>query len=165
MECKMRNLVIAIVCFIIAMLCVVNMSFAAKAFFIIPMQGGSPNFGEMVEYKGFVLIGQIKGYGCYQISGTQAELDIIATKKDVVLLGSKSKTALEQKVPLATVSKVDTFLKAQSIPVSVSVNRSNNDVILDIAKKFEPLVKSLNDHYIQGLPEDEKQGVINEKVK
>ena len=39
----MRNLVIAIVCFIIAVLCVVNMSFAAKAYFIVPMQGGSPN--------------------------------------------------------------------------------------------------------------------------
>jgi glucan phosphoethanolaminetransferase (alkaline phosphatase superfamily) len=43
MECKMRNLVIAIVCFLVALLCIAGMSFAAKAFFIIPMQGGSPN--------------------------------------------------------------------------------------------------------------------------
>jgi hypothetical protein len=26
------------------------------------------------------------------------------------------------------------------------------------------LVKTLNDHYIRGLPEDETKGVINEKI-
>jgi len=165
MECKMRNLVIAIVCFIIAVLCVVNMSFAAKAFFIIPMQGGSPNFGEIVKYQGYVLIGETKGYGMYQISGEQKDLDNIAEMKDVVLLGGKSKTALDAKPTAATVTKVDSFLKAQSIAVAVTADKKSSDMILDIAKKFEPLVKSLDDHYIQGLPEDEKQGVINEKVK
>ena len=161
----MRNLVIAIVCFIIAVLCVVNMSFAAKAFFIIPMQGGSPNFGEIVKYQGYVLIGETKGYGMYQISGEQKDLDNIAEMKDVVLLGGKSKTALDAKPTAATVTKVDSFLKAQSIAVAVTADKKSSDMILDIAKKFEPLVKSLDDHYIQGLPEDEKQGVINEKVK
>ena len=161
----MRNLVIAIVCFIIAVLCVVNMSFAAKAFFIIPMQGGSPNFGEIVKYQGSVLIGETKGYGMYQISGEQKDLDKIATLKNVVLLGAKTDTALKEKMSSTTVSKVDAFMKEKSIPVTVTAARDNGDVILDIAKKFEPLVKSLNDHYIQGLPEDEKQGVINEKVK
>ena len=160
----MRNLVIAIVCFIIAVLCVVNMSFAAKAYFIVPMQGGSPMLGE-AKYKGYVLVGETKGYGMYQISGEQKELDIIAEMKDVVLLGGKSKTALDAKPTAATVTKVDSFLKAQSIAVAVTADKKSSDMILDIAKKFEPLVKSLDDHYIQGLPEDEKQGVINEKVK
>jgi len=164
MECKMRNLVIAIVCFIIAVLCVVNMSFAAKAFFIIPMQGGSPNFGEIVKYQGYVLIGETKGYGMYQISGEQKDLDNIAEMKDVVLLGGKSKTALDAKPTAATVTKVDSFLKAQSIAVAVTADKKSSDMILDIAKKFEPLVKSLDDHYIHGLPEDEAGG-INEKVK
>ena len=159
----MRNLVIAIVCFLIAVLCVVNMSFAAKAFFIIPMQGGSPMLGE-AKYKGYVLIGETKGYGMYQISGEQKDLDNIATLKNVVLLGAKTDTALKEKMSSTTVSKVDAFMKEKSIPVTVTAARDNNDVILDIAKKFEPLVKSLNDHYIQGLPEDEAGG-INEKVK
>jgi len=161
----MRNLVIAIVCFLIAVFCIAGMSFAAKAFFIIPMQGGSPNFDEIVKYQGYVLIGETKGYGMYQISGEQKELDIIAEMKDVVLLGGKSKTALDAKPTAATVTKVDSFLKAQSIAVAVTADKKSSDMILDIAKKFEPLVKSLDDHYIQGLPEDEKQGVINEKVK
>ena len=161
----MRNLVIAIVCFLIAVFCIAGMSFAAKAFFIIPMQGGSPNFGEIVKYQGYVLIGETKGYGMYQISGEQKDLDNIAEMKDVVLLGGKSKTALDAKPTAATVTKVDSFLKAQSIAVAVTADKKSSDMILDIAKKFEPLVKSLDDHYIQGLPEDEKQGVINEKVK
>ena len=159
----MRNLVIAIVCFIIAVLCVVNMSFAAKAFFIIPMQGGSPMLGE-AKYKGYVLVGETKGYGMYQISGEQKDLDKIATLKNVVLLGAKTDTALKEKMSSTTVSKVDAFMKEKSIPVTVTAARDNGDVILDIAKKFEPLVKSLNDHYIKGLPEDEAGG-INEKVK
>ena len=159
----MRNLVIAIVCFIIAVLCVVNMSFAAKAYFIVPMQGGSPMLGE-AKYKGYVLIGETKGYGMYQISGEQKDLDKIATLKNVVLLGAKTDTALKEKMSSTTVSNVDAFMKEKSIPVTVTAARDNGDVILDIAKKFEPLVKSLNDHYIHGLPEDEAGG-INEKVK
>ena len=116
------------------------------------------------KYKGYVLVGETKGYGMYQISGEQKELDIIAEMKDVVLLGGKSKTALDAKPTAATVTKVDSFLKAQSIAVAVTADKKSSDMILDIAKKFEPLVKSLDDHYIQGLPEDEAGG-INEKVK
>ena len=159
----MRNLVIAIVCFLVALLCIAGMSFAAKAYFIVPMQGGSPMLGE-AKYKGYVLIGETKGYGMYQISGEQKDLDKIATLKNVVLLGAKTDTALKEKMSSTTVSKVDAFMKEKSIPVTVTAARDNGDVILDIAKKFEPLVKSLNDHYIQGLPEDEAGG-INEKVK
>ena len=160
----MKNLVIAIVCFLVALLCIAGMSFAAKAYFIVPMQGGSPMLGE-AKYKGYVLVGETKGYGMYQISGEQKDLDKIATLKNVVLLGAKTDTALKEKMSSTTVSKVDAFMKEKSIPVTVTAARDNGDVILDIAKKFEPLVKSLNDHYIKGLPEDEKQGVINEKVK
>ena len=159
----MRNLVIAIVCFLIAVFCIAGMSFAAKAYFIVPMQGGSPMLGE-AKYKGYVLIGETKGYGMYQISGEQKDLDNIATLKNVVLLGAKTDTALKEKMSSTTVSKVDAFMKEKSIPVTVTAARDNGDVILDIAKKFEPLVKSLNDHYIHGLPEDEAGG-INEKVK
>ena len=157
----MRNLVIAIVCFLVALLCIAGMSFAAKAYFIVPMQGGSPMLGD-AKYKGYVLVGQTKGYGCYQIAGEQKELDIIAGMKDIILLGGKSKAALDAKPSATTVTKVDSFLKAQSIAVAVTADKKSSDMILDIAKKFEPLVKSLDDHYIQGLPEDE---VINEKVK
>jgi hypothetical protein len=115
---------------------VVTPCHAAKGFFLVKMQGGSPMLGEL-PYKGYVFVGsQIIDkvqYGAYKISGTPEQLAAIATSPNVLQV-APSKESLTETVTSKAISDTSVFLSAKAVPLKETSTKQ--DMVNTIFKSF-----------------------------
>jgi hypothetical protein len=127
----------------------VGQSFAAKAYFLIKIQGGSPAIGEL-PYHGYVLCDQKGEYGAYLFTGTKEQLAAIAVSKDVIPLSGSveitpdvpamstkvDKVETKSIVSKATMDKVNLLSLGTAKPIEVKAAMTNEDAVIYLFKTF-----------------------------
>jgi hypothetical protein len=146
----MRKIILVVI-----LLClVVTPCYAAKGFFIVRMQGGSPMLGDL-PYKGFLFIGTQTinkvQWGAYKISGTPEQLAAIATSLNVLQI-APSKESLTKTVTSKAISDTSVFLSAKAVPLKETSTREEmvNTIFKSFHEKFD-----MNNCDVVGEIEDE----------
>lgn len=147
----MRRIILYLLLFILLIPLSAN---AAKGFFIVKMQGGSPMLGELT-YKGYVFIGTQTidkvQYGAYKISGTPEQLAAIAISPNVLTI-APSKESLDEVVTTKSITDTSVFMSAKSIPVRET--STNKEMVESIFKTFHEKF-DMNTCDVVGEVEDE----------